>query len=75
MAKKTTMKVWYDREGDYLELSVSRKKGYFKDVGNDIWERIDQRGRIIGFAIANFTKRLANKQAEVELPMEIAFHG
>lgn len=73
MAKRTTMNVWYDREGDYLELSVSRKKGYLKDVGNDMWERVDGEGRIIGFAIANFTKRLAHKQDKVELPMEIAF--
>ena len=70
MAKMT---VWYDREGDYLELTTSRKKGYFKDVGNDIWERVDNKGRILGFAIANFTKRLARGREEVELPMEIAF--
>ena len=49
------IKVWYDREGDYLELATSRKKGHFKDVGNDIWERVDEKGHIIGFAIANFT--------------------
>lgn len=69
------MKVWYDREGDYLELTMSRKKGHFKDVGNDIWERVDEKGRIIGFAIVNFTKRLSGRQEEVELPMEIAFRG
>ncbi len=68
------VKVWYDREGDYLELSTTRKKGYFKDVGNDIWERVDGKGHIIGFAIANFTRRLSHKHEEVELPMEIAFH-
>lgn len=67
------VKVWYDREGDYLELATSRKKGHFKDVGNDIWERVDEKGRIIGFAIANFTKRLSRRHDEVELPLEIAF--
>jgi len=69
------MRVWYDREGDYLELSMSRKKGHFKDVGNDIWERVDEKGHIIGFAIANFTKRSSRERREVELPMEIAFRG
>ncbi len=68
------LKLWYDREGDYLELTMSRKKGHFKDVGNDIWERVDDKGHIIGFAIANFTKRLSQNREEVELPMEIAFH-
>jgi len=69
------LKVWYDREGDYLELTVSRKKGHFKDVGNDIWERVDEKGHVIGVAIANFTKRLGHKPHEVEVPVEVAFRG
>ena len=70
-----TMRVWYDREGDDLELTMGRKKGSFKDVGNDIWERVDEEGRIVGFAIANFTKRLARKKSEgIKLPLAIAFH-
>ena len=67
------MKIWYDREGDYLELTMSLKKGHFKDVGNDIWERVDDKGHIIGFAIANFTKRLSKHREEIELPVELAF--
>ena len=69
------LKVWYDREGDYLELTASRKKGHFKDVGNDIWERVDDKGHIIGVAIANFTKRLGRKPHEIEVPFEVAFHS
>ena len=51
------MKVWYDADGDYLELGMTGQKGSFKDVGHDIWERVDTKGRIIGVAIANFLKR------------------
>ncbi len=36
------MNIWFDEEGDFLEItSVPSKKGFFKDVGNDIWERVD----------------------------------
>ena len=68
------MKVWYDAEGDYLELGVTHQTGSFKDVGHDIWERVDTKGRIIGVAIANFLKRQARTREEVEIPLEIAFH-
>lgn len=67
------MKLWYDEEGDYLEMSISRKRGYFKDIGNDIWERIDEKGHIMGIAIANFKKRLSRMKREVELPLEVSF--
>lgn len=68
----TKMKVWYDERGDYLELTMSRKKGFFKDVGNDIWERIDDKGKIIGFSILNFKKRMDSKKQEVELPLNLS---
>ncbi len=68
------MKVWYDADGDYLELGVTRQKGYFKDIGHDIWERVDTKGHIIGVAIANFLKRQTRTHEEVDIPLEIAFH-
>lgn len=69
------MKVWYDADGDYLELGVTGQKGYFKDVGHDIWERVDTKGHIIGVAIANFLKRQARTRKEVELPLDIVLHA
>ena len=67
------MKVWYDEKGDYLEIALTKNKGFFKDVGNDIWERVDQKGKIIGFAILNFKKRMTAKKHEVELPLTLSF--
>jgi hypothetical protein len=26
------VRVWYDEEGDYLEVLFARKKGYFREV-------------------------------------------
>lgn len=66
------MKIWYDEDGDYLEISMVNKRGYFKDVGNDVWERITGKGKVIGFAILNFKKRLKQHKREVTLPIKIA---
>ena len=46
------IKVWYDKEGDYLEVLFERKTGYFKETENDaVMEKIDDKGNIIGFSI------------------------
>lgn len=44
--------VWYDEEGDYLEVLFARKKGYFRETENDaVMEKVDEAGNIIGFSI------------------------
>jgi uncharacterized protein YuzE len=46
------VKVWYDREGDYLEVLFDTKKGYFQETENDaVMKKIDEEGNIIGFSI------------------------
>jgi len=67
------MKIWYDEDGDFLEIGIAQQKGYFKDVGNDIWERVTQKGKVIGFAVLNFKKRIKKQKKEVILPLKIAF--
>ena len=34
MAQKI-VKLWYDREGDYLEVMFDRKPGYFRETKSD----------------------------------------
>ena len=44
--------IWYDAEGDYLEVLFAQKKGYFRETDNDaVMEKIDEAGNIIGFSI------------------------
>ncbi len=46
------IKVWYDPEGDYLEVIFERKAGYFRETENDaVMEKVDDQGNIIGFSI------------------------
>ena len=46
------VRIWYDQEGDYLEVLFDRKKGYFRETDNDaVMEKGDEAGNIIGFSI------------------------
>ena len=44
--------VWYDPEGDYLEVIFEKKEGYFKETESDqVMEKVDMEGNVIGFSI------------------------
>jgi len=46
------IKIWYDNEGDYLEVIFDRKAGHFKETENDsVMKKVDESGNIIGFSI------------------------
>ena len=46
------VKIWYDKEGDYLEILFERKAGYFRETANDaVMEKVDTEGNLIGFSI------------------------
>jgi uncharacterized protein YuzE len=46
------VKVWYDAEGDFLEVLFSDKPGYMRETDNDaVLERVDERGNLLGFSI------------------------
>lgn len=61
------LSVWYDREGDYLEVLFEDKAGYFKETDNEqVMERVDADGNIIGFSVTNVS-RLTDKPLKVAL--------
>ncbi|MFH0981437.1 MAG: hypothetical protein V2A79_07855 [Planctomycetota bacterium] len=36
------VKLWYDPEGDYLEVIFDQKEGYFRETENDqVMEKVD----------------------------------
>ncbi|MBC7234182.1 MAG: DUF2283 domain-containing protein [Chloroflexi bacterium] len=70
MAKKI-IKIWYDKEGDYLEVLFERKAGYFRETENDaVMEKVDEEGNIIGFSILKVSA-LAGKPLSVSLESSI----
>jgi len=67
------LRVWFDPKGDFLEVNIGKpKKGFFKNVGDDVFLRVDEKGNILGFAVLNATKRL-EKVREVKLPVRATF--
>jgi hypothetical protein len=46
------VKVWYDVEGDFLEVLFDRRPGYFRETANDqVMEKVDDEGNVLGFSI------------------------
>ena len=57
MAEVKSLSVWYDREGDFLEVLFENTEGYFRETENDrVMERVDANGNIIGFSIMSVSK-------------------
>ena len=66
------IKVWYDKEGDYLEVIFERKAGYFKETQNDaVMEKVDEEGNIIGFSILKVSA-LEDKPLSISLESRVA---
>lgn len=67
------VKVWFDEEGDYLEVLFERKAGYFKETSNDaVMEKIDNKGNIIGFSILRISALRGQKPLAVILTSKAA---
>ncbi|MCI0424133.1 MAG: DUF2283 domain-containing protein [Acidobacteria bacterium] len=46
------VRIWYDKEGDYLEVLFDRKAGHFRETENDaVMEKVDSHGNILGFSV------------------------
>jgi len=51
MAQKL-VRLWYDPEGDYLEVIFEQKEGYFRETAHDqVMEKVDTDGNVLGFSI------------------------
>ena len=63
-----TVKVWYDREGDFLEVLFSDKAGFMRETDNDaVMERVDEQGQILGFSIMRVSRIEKQKPLVAEL--------
>ena len=46
------IKVWYDPEADYLEVTFKEQQGTFKETREDqVMAKVDSKGEVIGFSI------------------------
>jgi Protein of unknown function (DUF2283) len=51
------IKVWFDAEGDFLEVRFSDAAGYERETNHEaVMERVDAQGRVIGFSVMGVSK-------------------
>jgi uncharacterized protein YuzE len=67
------IKVWYDKEGDYLEVLFEKKVGYFKETENDaVMEKVDDKGEVIGFSILKVSELKEQTPLSIDLKRHVA---
>ena len=64
----TALKIRYDKAGDYLEVIFEDAPATLEEIEDDIFERRTPDGRVIGFAIFNFSK---HDQDTLKLPLTV----
>ncbi len=64
----STVKIWFDKEGDYLEVLFSDKPGYMRETDNDaVMERVDEKGNLLGFSVLGVSNLESKKPLVAEL--------
>ena len=70
MAPKS-VKVWFDPEGDYLEVLFDPSRpGFFRETPDDrVMEKVDDEGNVLGFSIL----KVSSIQSSA-MPIELALN-
>ena len=62
------VKVWFDAEGDYLEVQFRQGPGYMRETAHDaVMERVDDQGHVLGFSILGVSRFRKECPLEAEL--------
>lgn len=62
------IKVWFDAEGDFLEVQFSDAPGYMRETTHDaVMQRVDAQGQIIGFSILGISRFKKDRPIEADL--------
>jgi uncharacterized protein YuzE len=67
------IKVWYDKEADFLEVLFEKKEGYFRETENDaVMEKVDKDGNVVGFSILKVSAIASGKPLSLHLKSQAA---
>jgi hypothetical protein len=62
------VKVWFDPEGDFLEVQFVDAPGYMRETAHEaVMERVDEEGRVIGFSVLGVSRFRKDRPLEAEL--------
>jgi hypothetical protein len=63
-----TVRIWFDGEGDFLEVLFSDKPGYMRETEHDaVMERVDDEGNLLGFSVMGVSRISKEKPLVAEL--------
>jgi uncharacterized protein YuzE len=62
------MKVWYDRDGDFLEVTFEDARAVTDEIAEDVFERRTVDGRVVGIVVFNFSQ---HDRDSLTLPLEV----
>jgi len=61
------IKIWYDKEGDFLEVMFEQRAGFFRETDNPhVMEKVDEEGNVLGFSVMKVSA-LRDQPLEVAL--------
>ncbi|MFQ5742342.1 MAG: DUF2283 domain-containing protein [Acidobacteriota bacterium] len=67
------VKVWFDKEADYLEVLFETKEGYFEETDNDaVMRKVDLDSNVLGFSILKVSALEAEPPLSVSLEKRTA---
>jgi uncharacterized protein YuzE len=62
------VKIWFDAEGDFLEVLFSDAPGYMRETDNDaVMERVDEKGNVLGFSVMQVSRLAKDKPIVAQL--------
>lgn len=51
-SRERAVKLYYDPEGDYMEVIFESAEGYFRQTSDDrVMEKVDPEGNVLGFSV------------------------
>jgi uncharacterized protein YuzE len=62
------LRIWFDEEGDLLEVTFEDASATLEEVSDDIFERRTPDGRVVGFTIFNVSR---HDRDQLMLPLRI----
>jgi uncharacterized protein YuzE len=62
------LKIWYDHEGDLLEVIFEDAPASLEEVEDDVFERRTPDGRVIGVVVMNFSR---HDRERLSLPLVV----
>lgn len=65
------VRLWFDPECDYLEVTFSDAPGYMRSTKSDaLMQRVDEQGHVIGFSVFGVSRFQKDHPLEAQLAGE-----